>query len=165
MSTTASKITEAIASLSLRDIILHESRFERPSADRMHLPNEYGLQFRRAVSYVVGDPDLISEPSALSGLLQVKVDLGVRAVDPDLEPPPGGQEAPGDFVQFLIEASYILEYGMEHSLHDDVVKAFAEFNTVHNVWPFWRFHVFDVVQRARLPRIDIPSFAKGEASD
>jgi hypothetical protein len=39
------------------------------------------------------------------------------------------------------------------------IKIFAELNSVHNVWPFWRQHVFDIVSRARLPHLNVPLFS------
>jgi hypothetical protein len=44
-------------------------------------------------------------------------------------------------------------------LSQGAIKIFADLNSIHNVWPFWRQHVFDVVGRARLPHITVPLFS------
>lgn len=36
------------------------------------------------------------------------------------------------------------------------VEEFASFNSVHNAWPFWRQHVFQTINNAHLPSLDIP---------
>jgi preprotein translocase subunit SecB len=48
---------------------------------------------------------------------------------------------------------------MTGELDEKALATFANLNGVHNVWPFWRQHVYDIVQRARLPQLDIPLFA------
>lgn len=77
-----------------------------------------------------------------------------RAVNPSIE-----AEADG-YVLFAIEAEDLLEYEMLCEVPDEAICAFADFNSVHNVWPFWRFHVHDVLQRARLPHVDVPFFSR-----
>ncbi|MEO8460730.1 MAG: hypothetical protein ABI451_09395, partial [Dokdonella sp.] len=62
-------------------------------------------------------------------------------------------------IYFLIEAAFLVEYDVTGALEEDAIAAFANFNAVHNVWPFWRQHVFDIVQRARLPQLEIPLFS------
>ncbi|TAN04141.1 MAG: hypothetical protein EPN40_00265 [Rhodanobacteraceae bacterium] len=83
--------------------------------------------------------------------MQFFVRLGTRVVkDVADENPP---------VYFVIEATFLVEYEMVAPLGEDALKTFADFNAIHNVWPFWRQHVYDVVQRARLPHVDVPLFA------
>jgi preprotein translocase subunit SecB len=83
-------------------------------------------------------------------LLQVRVSLGTRVVQQVEEGEPRAL--------FVIEADYLVEYEMTDDVPDDALKAFAEFNAIHNVWPFWRQHVFGVVDRGRLPRLEVPLF-------
>jgi preprotein translocase subunit SecB len=84
--------------------------------------------------------------------VQVLVSLGTRVVEAGAE---HGDEAA---LLFMIEADYLVEYRIKSELSGDAAKAFAHFNGVHNVWPFWRQHVFTMVEQGRLPHIDIPLF-------
>lgn len=139
---------QAVASLRLRDIVLYTSRFSRPSSPSN--PLVQGItQSKRQVQFGRG---IVDEEGATKHLLQVLVELGIRIV---------GDEQVGDdqpvFVE--IEADFLAEYELVSEVSDEAIKLFAEVNSVHNVWPFWRQHVFDVVQRGRLPPIVIPLFA------
>jgi len=62
-------------------------------------------------------------------------------------------------VYFGVEATYLVIYELVSPLSEEALKAFADFNVVHNVWPFWRQHVFDLIGQARLPELQIPLFA------
>jgi hypothetical protein len=70
-----------------------------------------------------------------------------------------GEDPP---VYFEIEADFLIEYDVRGEPSNEAIKLFAEFadlNSVHNVWPFWRQHVFDIVSRARLPHLNVPLFS------
>jgi preprotein translocase subunit SecB len=137
-------IQEAINCLSLNDIVLFSARFER--GDLKAPVDEGTQQYKQQVNHNLcrrdgskGSPDL----------LQVMVTLGTRVVAG------AGDESDGPEI-FRIEADFLAEYEVTRCPSEDAAKAFAEYNAVHNVWPFWRQHVFDVVQRGRLPQLDIP---------
>ncbi|WP_262460189.1 hypothetical protein [Alloalcanivorax balearicus] len=135
-------IVQATAGLELQDITLVRSQYDRPS---MVLEGaQLVQQQKRAVRFVVDGHEREGQP-----LLRVRVDLGVRLVN---------KNDPGA-VFLIIEADYIVDYRIKSDLQEEALKAFAEFNAVHNVWPFWRQHVFDVVDKGRLPRIEVPFFA------
>jgi hypothetical protein len=143
------KLITAAQSLKLRDIQLVDAIFDRqvqifdtehPAARQEHL---------RGVQYVLGDAQL--EDGELHKMVQFMVHLGTRVV--------GEVEESEPSVYFRIEAKFLVEYEITGPLDEDKIKAFADYNAVHNVWPFWRQHVFDIVQRGRLPRLDIPLFA------
>lgn len=87
--------------------------------------------------------------------MQCSVHLGTRLVATDDE------EADSDAPVYVeIQAEYRVTYEITvKDLGEDAMKAFAEFNVIHNVWPFWRQHVFDLVQRGGLPKLDVPLFA------
>jgi len=86
-------------------------------------------------------------------LLEILVLFGIRVVPPDTD-----EEDEDPPFSFLIEAEFVVEYQIIDELSEDAIKAFAEFNAVHNAWPFWRQHVYDIVQRAGLPKVDVPLF-------
>lgn len=138
-------LRSAVAALKLRDIVLHESKFSRPS-------NSDGPQ--DAVERVKRNIQFTRQPSESDGhkveSLLVLVGLGVRITAPEGDNPT---------IYLEIEADFLADYEIVSEISDDAIKAFTSFNAVHNVWPFWRQHVFDVVQRARLQHIQIPLFA------
>lgn len=142
-------IGQAIAALKLRDIMLHESSFKRPAPPPT---DSDGIQARqlskRQVKFVVGDAPIDEEHTLR--LLQVVVELGIRVTAAEETSAP---------VYFGIEADFTVEYEIASEVSEEAIKLFADINSVHNVWPFWRQHVFDVVSRGRLPHLEIPLFS------
>lgn len=137
----------------LRDILLYEARLTRGEQLPDPLPETALLQNMRGVEAAFTPAD-DAEQGKLAGVLQVVVSLGLRML-PDQEQPDAG-DAP---ILFSIEASYVVEYACDITLDEDVIRDFANFNVVHNAWPFWRQHVHDIVDRARLPKVVIPLFS------
>lgn len=135
-------IEEATASLKLLDIMLIGSHFSRP--EDFPLPGD--SQFSKLEKRVIG---FLTEEHNQQTILMVKLGLGVRLVDHN----------DNERVYTQIEADFLALYLIESTLTDSHFQAFSEFNSLHNVWPFWRQHVFDIVQRGRLPTIDIPLMA------
>ena len=141
-------LVRAPASLKLRDIQLFDARFDRPVRISVEEQPPARQEYMRGVQYVAGDVELDGQQHKI---LQFMVRLGTRVVkDVADEDPP---------VFFVIEATYLIEYEMTAPLDEETIKAFADYNAVHNAWPFWRQHVYDVVERARLPHLDIPLFS------
>lgn len=142
-------LVRATKALKLRDVMLYQSRFTRPTTNHDDAIEHVFQQHKRSVAYTAGD--LSAAEAGAARLLQVRVSLGTRVVHRT-----DGDEA--DTVLFEIEADYLVEYSMDDDLPDDALKAFAEFNAIHNAWPFWREHVFSIVGRGRLPRLEVPLF-------
>lgn len=143
-------IEQAISALKLRDIMLHGCSFRRPTpppADSDSI--DARQQSKRQVKFVIGTAPAGDAGQSLT-LLQVYVELGMRVSGTETEARP---------VYFEIEADFLVEYEIKSELSPDAMKAFADINSVHNVWPFWRQHVFDVVSRGRLPHLEIPLFS------
>jgi hypothetical protein len=140
-------IAHATKNLKLRDIVLDACKFDRPDV----LPEDLtGVNLVQ--EHMRGGEFLVGEAYDAEGLprtLRVKVTLGVRIATED--------ESPKVFV--VVEASYVVIYDITGDLDGEHLKAFAEYNVFHNVWPFWRQHVFDIVSRGKLPQIEIPLFA------
>lgn len=143
-----SKVLTAAKALKLRDIQLFEARFDRPKPVFSTEQPAAHQERMRGVQYVMGDAEL--EDGKSHKIVQFIVHLGTRVVSdvPNGEPD----------VYFRIEAKFLVEYEMTSAIDEDAIKAFADFNAVHNAWPFWRQHVYDIVQRSRLPHLDIPLF-------
>jgi preprotein translocase subunit SecB len=141
-------IGQAIGALKLRDIMLHESSFKRPAPPPATTNIEATQQAKRQVKFIVGSaPGNDDTPAKL---LQVFVELGLRVTSMDETDPD---------VYFEIEADFMVEYDIKCDVSQDAIKLFADLNSVHNVWPFWRQHVFDIVSRARLPQLEVPLFS------
>jgi preprotein translocase subunit SecB len=142
-------ISQATAALRIRDVMLNRCSFSRPSPPPSSGDSiQTELLTKQTVQYVLG------EASDSGGqnikLLQVVVELGIRIA---------GMETEGAPVYFEIEADFLVEYERVAELNDAAIKIFADYNSVHNVWPFWRQHVFDVVSRGRLPHLNIPLYS------
>lgn len=83
-------------------------------------------------------------------MLRALVKLGVRMV-------PNDQEDPDPI--YTLEATFCADYFVLSPPPEDVFAKFIEFNCIHNVWPFWRQHVFDTLKRASLPVPSVPLYA------
>ena len=159
---TTEQLSEAISALKLVDLTLLNAGFDRPSP-QLGLIRGYTQQDFRQVVYRVFDGD--PKAGSVEGKrLFVIVKLGVRLVRESeegsaSEPESEGVDESDVEVLVTIEANYIVEYEMLAEPSEESLEAFAKFNAVHNVWPFWRQHVFDIVQRGSLPKVDIPLFS------
>jgi hypothetical protein len=149
-------IAEATRALRIRDVMLNTCRFSRPTAPPADSDAvEVRQMTKRTVEYTLGDvPTDTGEPIKL---LQVTVGLGIRVLATEGEP----DKAP---VYFEIEADFLVEYEVTKAVDDPAIRAFADYNSVHNVWPFWRQHVFDTVSRGRLPHLDVPLYSGSRSS-
>jgi hypothetical protein len=136
----------AASSLKLKDIKLYGSRFEHGE----YIGPEGVQEEKKGTHY---NKSTIEFEGGEHELLEILVLFGIRIVPPDTN-----EEAENPPFSFLIEAEYVVEYEIIDELSEEAIKAFAEFNAVHNAWPFWRQHVYDIVQRARLPKLDVPLF-------
>ena len=136
----------AASALKLTDITLYGSKFERGEYSGTE-----GVQEEKKGTHY--NKSTIEIEDGEQENLEVLVLFGIRVVPPDTD-----DEAEDPPFSFLIEAEYIVEYQIIDELSEDAIKAFAEFNAVHNAWPFWRQHVYDIVQKAHLPKLDVPLF-------
>lgn len=151
----SSLLNEAVAGLKLTDLVLLRSSFERP-ADTEGTESESRLG-REEVA-VDGEQEFMCGVHAQDGpdgkTKQVLVSLGIRLVIPKSEPA---------IVLVVIEATFGVEYTLLAEVSDEAMRLFARRNAVHNVWPFWRQHVFDVVQRGHLPKLEVPLYSMKNA--
>ncbi|HEY4212202.1 MAG TPA: hypothetical protein VGM84_12020 [Steroidobacteraceae bacterium] len=152
MSEELTLIEQAIGALQLRDVMLNECNFRRPTAPPESDKIQVQQLTKRNVTYVLGSAD--TEDRGPIRLLQVFVALGIRVAD-------AADDGNDLTVYFQIEADFMVEYEVTSELSEAAIKAFADVNSVHNVWPFWRQHVFDTVTRARMPHLNVPLFGGG----
>jgi preprotein translocase subunit SecB len=142
-------LQQAISSLSILDVRLHGARFRQPvSMDTLESPAD--LQPQSKASILATNLDL-DENGSKHRAMQVIIGLGVRVVN---------SKKPTT-IYFEIEADFIVLYHIKGEVTEAALKAFAETNSTHNVWPFWRQHVYDTLQRARLPQVEVPLYSIG----
>jgi len=136
-------LRSAVEALRLKNIVLHAARFSQPT------PFDGKVEAHEFIKRGVGCRMTPGEKGS-KGSLEIRVELGVRVTA-------APKENAAIYVE--IEADFIASYDITASVSDESIQAFATFNAVHNVWPFWRQHVFDIVNRAHLFHIDIPLFS------
>lgn len=143
-------VHRAAACLAIRDITLFSSKFERPFQEGLSGDMDAEQQHMRHVAIAKGE---VKDGEDTKRIIQIRVSLGTRLVlaeqrDGDVDP-----------ILFVIEATFLADYFQNEDLSDEELNVFSSYNAVHNVWPFWRQHVYDIVQRARLPQLEVPLFA------
>ena len=136
--------------LELRDIVLHPSSLERDAnIDPLLYPTHVRRKSKVKVS--VDKVSFEDDEDDTIRILRAYVQLVVRGYNEDEE---GAETDP----LFTIQAEYRVDYLERKELTEYELDAFTQFNSVHNVWPFWRHHVYETVSKASLPRITIPFF-------
>jgi len=141
-------IAAASEKLELHNVVLHETTLVREDdKDPLSYPIDLGQQGMLSVNYqeiTYGSEDDVHD------VFRAFVILGLRAVkelednDEDVD------------IYFSLEAVYRVDYLLKEKLSDEEAEEFAQFNSVHNVWPFWRQHVFETLRSAELPRLNVP---------
>ena len=146
----ARAVRRAQDKLELRDIVLHTSSLERdPEIDPLLYPVH--ARQRSKVKVSVDKISFVDGEGGTIRILRAYVQLVVRGYDEDEED--GEAKA-----LFAIRGEYRVDYLERKGLTEHELDAFTRFNSVHNVWPFWRHHVHETVSKADLPRITIPFF-------
>ena len=136
--------------LEFRDIVLHTSSLERDAnIDPLLYPTHVRRKSKVKVS--VDKVSFEDDEDDTIRILRAYVQLVVRGYNEDEE---GAETDP----LFTIQAEYRVDYLEREELTEHELDAFTQFNSVHNVWPFWRHHVYETVSKASLPRITIPFF-------
>lgn len=148
-------IQSASEKLSLSDIVLHECVLRQQDAlggdpAVQPFPNFYQ---QNKVSYRADEVTIELDGEDELQMLRVFVELGARAVRGHPEDPIKDDQ---DSFLYGVEAVYRAEYLIKKPLTDEEVREFSEHNAVHNVWPFWRMHVFNVLKLANLPILNVP---------
>lgn len=146
-------IKSASNKLELIDICLHEAILERGGEeDPLLIPSEFQQQSKIAVT--TEDITYAGQDDKDIDILRIYVSLGHRSVDDTNQNNEEVKKEP--IILFKIEASFRVDYHRKGKISKEAVKEFANNNAVHNVWPFWRQYVFQTIQQACLPHVDIP---------
>lgn len=136
----------------LNDISLWETSLKR---DREFRWGEHTTAGCTTQAYRTVEPEVVEaevegddEPKTV---LRALVKLGVRVLQKEDEE--------GIDPLFTLEATFCADYFVLTAPPQEVFDKFVEFNCIHNVWPFWRQHVFDTLKRASLPVPSVPLYA------
>ena len=123
-------------------------------------PGETTQQTRRDARVLVGEYDF--DDNKLQTVV-VHVDFGTRLVDSQEEDDDGIEE-PRTYAEIL--ATVRVEYGVISELPaNKALQEFADYNAVHNAYPFWREIVFSLANRAKLPPVFVPLYRDSESGD
>jgi hypothetical protein len=134
--------------LKIEDLYLWDTKLERYQEFQKGI-HEGGThaQSRRALKFEMLEAE--STEGEHVALLRALVTLGVRIVFPSEE---------GEAPLHSLEATFAVEYRVLGDLPEEKMPEFLNFNCVHNVWPFWREHVYNTFKKASLPSIVVPFF-------
>lgn len=100
-----------------------------------------------------------------STLLRAIISLGMRGVVAQEEGGATQLATDEESVVFQVEADFAVTYEVLQAPSDEELAEFVRFNCTHNVWPFWRQHVYDTLKRASLPLVAVPLFqGRGKAT-
>lgn len=143
---------DATQHFSMRSIKLWKSQFTRDeSLDFVRLStDDHTVQSFRGVRAHVYQRENGSEKEQV---LRCLVSLGVRLVSPV-------ESDQSEKVLYSVEATFAADFDIKDaSFSQEFFEDFAQFNSIHSVWPFWREHVFSTLRQASLPLLEIPLFA------
>lgn len=146
----ARAVRRAQSKLELRDIVLHASSLEKnDDIEPLLYPTRIRQESEIRVS--VDKVSFVDSEDNTIPILRANVQLVVRGFDT-------GENEHGAPVLFTIRGTYRVDYQEVKELTAKELDAFTQFNSVHNVWPFWRQHVYETVSKASLPQVTITLF-------
>lgn len=146
----ARAIGRAQSKLELRDIALHTSSLERDdSIDPLLYPID--VRHKSEVKVSVDKVSFVDDEEGTIRILRAYVQLVVFGVYED-------DRSEDEKALFTIRGEYRVDYLEVKELTEIELDAFTQFNSVHNVWPFWRQHIYETISKTSLPRITIPFF-------
>ncbi|WP_394001382.1 hypothetical protein ACF3M1_13260 [Luteimonas sp. WGS1318] len=159
------------AFLKVRDIALWESELARfVSYPIIDDGQKLGYQSMRGIRADLAG--MLDDSGKEIEILKIFVTLGIRCVVPRsavvateqvVEASPDEEDE--TIVLYALESTFAVDYEVLQTMPEEQVSAFAQFNSVHNVWPFWRHHVYDTLKRASLPVPEVPFFAGNQAKE
>lgn len=152
-------LQRAIDCLNLENIVLYESKLTRVQPFPENAEEIWQQDKKHAFlvgegttdsSFVNGDQHKMVAFASFGARLVRKADAEERAEEPEV------------FIE--VEADFVLDYLVKDGdVGRDALEEFVNVNVLHNAWPFWRQHLFDVKQRAMLPHFSLGFFPPTEA--
>ncbi len=135
-------IADASQNLRLGNIVLYNCNLTRfkplPEA------GEFGQQLKLSIQHEKFEAAVLEQSAHI---FRVLVGLGVRIVKvEESQPEP----------LYQIEATFQVDYAITGDIADEALREFAQFNSVHNVWPFWRQFVYSMANQSALPCPEVP---------
>jgi hypothetical protein len=138
-------IAQAAQHLKLKNITLFECNLKR--FQELSEQKELGQQTKKGVRGTIGE---VTDGNRHFQLFRVLIELGVRFTEL-----PAQDDQPVNPL-FQIEAVFQVDYELTHEVETAALHEFANYNAVHNAWPFWRQFVFSTAHQAGLPCPEIP---------
>ncbi len=137
--------------LQMNDIYLWSTTLEREAEYQPDIHrNKTTIQSRQSVEVELLDA-VADDDNSPAKLLRALVTLGIRIMFADGD---GAEPQP----LHTLEATFAAEYILLREIEEKQYKEFCDFNCVHNVWPFWRQHVYETLKKASLPVVAVPFF-------
>jgi hypothetical protein len=148
--------------LQIQDIALWETSLKRflDYQPAQHQGRVVVLNRRGARAELLDAEDAEGQHSTV---LRAIISLGMRGVVLPDDAAPDREYPDDETVVFQIEADFAVTYEVLKAPNDEQLADFVRFNCTHNVWPFWRQHVYDTLKKASLPLVAVPLF-QGRAS-
>lgn len=150
-------IQNAIKKLEFRDIVLHTSRLER---DKDQEPILYPTSIRQTAEHEVVTDRLFFLDADEDEVEILRTYIRFLTSGFKVSADNGEETRTEASPLFSIEAEYRVDYLVLSELSDEEIGEFSRYNAVHNAWPFWRQHVYQMVSNAKLPRVTIPFFRR-----
>ena len=145
-------IKSATKKLELVNIVLHEAHLARnEEIDPFSPLPEYKQQSMLAINSE--DVTYTTKDEKNIDILRSYVNCGIRVLDKDSD---DTEEIDDQTIFFIIEATFRVDYLVKKKLTKAEAHEFSQFNSVHNIWPFWRHYVLETTRTADLPHIVIP---------
>lgn len=141
-------VQQAQDNLDLVAIKLHKSLLERADEFYANSDIEHIEAMRQVRAQRLTGEDTSGETIEL---FRVFVTLGLREAVPN-QPDR----------RFTFEATFRADYQIKGGISNEALNEFAKYNSLHNVWSFWREYVANTFARADLPDIPIGLFPRVE---
>lgn len=141
----------------LKDSKLHFNKNFEPKYYIGQLASQLKLQFKGTQTATITEKQ--GEEEVSIRLFRAEMELGVRIVDPQISSiEDQDSEKALDCIKAELTGHFIAEYMIDiDDIESEALKLFADRNVTYHIWPFWREFVMDMMQRARLPRVVIPT--------
>lgn len=136
-------IAEATAAIELIDIHLYTCSLERRDCEFDIFSVKKDQKNSVKVNAEIFEP--AEEKEGYFQLLNIKVSLKAELYT---------QEDHENSI-YSISACFLAKYLQRYEVSEDALNEFIQYNSLHNVWPFWREHALRTASLADLPRPQI----------
>jgi hypothetical protein len=153
---TKGSVESAANKLEFRDLVLHDNALIRaPDIEPLLYP--YTIEQRSQLKVKVEQLGFFDSDDEKIPILRAYIHFRVSGHDDSKR---DSNKERSDEPLFSIQATFRVDYLIKQKLTKSEIDVFSKYNAVHNVWPFWRQHVFYMVNNAKLPRVTVPLFRR-----